>query len=89
MAARQVIPSSVIDRPKGSFPVPALKHVRGRVLEMVRDALSSRAARNRNLFRPEVLQQWLSAPSDHLTPLRGSMLWQAGLLELWLQQHVD
>ncbi len=88
-AARQVIPSSVIDRPKGYFPVPALKHVRGRVLEMVRDALSSRAARNRNLFRPEVLQQWLSAPSDHLTPLRGSMLWQAGLLELWLQQHVD
>lgn len=87
-AARQVIPSSVIDRPKGYFPVPALKHVKGRVLEMVRDALNSRAARERDLFRPEVLQRWLAAPSEHITPLRGSMLWQAGLLELWLQAHV-
>jgi len=30
-AARQVIPSEVIDRPKGYFPVPALKHLKGRV----------------------------------------------------------
>ena len=27
--ARQVIPSQVIDRPKGYFPVPALKYIEG------------------------------------------------------------
>ncbi|WP_291218163.1 N-acetylglutaminylglutamine amidotransferase [Hydrogenophaga sp.] len=87
-AARRVIPSEVIDRPKGYFPVPALKHLRGPVLESVRDALNSQAARERGLFRPAYVQQLLDDPSAHMTPLRGSKLWQLGLLELWLQQHV-
>lgn len=87
-AARSVIPSEVIDRPKGYFPVPALKHLRGPVLESVRDALNSQAARERGLFRPAYVQQLLDDPSAHMTPLRGSKLWQLGLLELWLQQHV-
>ena len=38
-AARQVIPSDVIDRPKGYFPVPALTHLEGPYLDLVRDAL--------------------------------------------------
>jgi asparagine synthase (glutamine-hydrolysing) len=88
-AARSVIPSEVIDRPKGYFPVPALKHLRGPVLESVRDALNSQAARERGLFRPAYVQQLLDDPSAHMTPLRGSKLWQLGLLELWLQQHVQ
>jgi len=87
-AARSVIPSEVIDRPKGYFPVPALKHLRGPVLESVRDALNSQAARERGLFRPAYVQQLLDDPSAHMTPLRGSKLWQLGLLELWLQHHV-
>ncbi|MDM7942958.1 MAG: N-acetylglutaminylglutamine amidotransferase [Hydrogenophaga sp.] len=87
-AARRVIPSEVIDRPKGYFPVPALKHLRGPVLESVRDALGSQAARERGLFRPAYVQQLLDDPSAHMTPLRGSKLWQLGLLELWLQQHL-
>ena len=40
---RRVIPAEVIDRPKGYFPVPALKYLRGEVLEMVRDLVHSRA----------------------------------------------
>lgn len=87
-AARKVIPSAVIDRPKGYFPVPALKHLRGPVLEQVRDALSSRSARERGLFREDYVAQLLADPSAHLTPLRGSKLWQLGLLEWWLQTHV-
>jgi asparagine synthase (glutamine-hydrolysing) len=86
--ARAVIPHEVIDRPKGYFPVPALKHLKGRVLETVKDALHSRAARERGLFRAEYVQQLLAAPSEHITPLRGSKLWQLGLLELWLQTHL-
>ena len=88
-AARKVIPSAVIDRPKGYFPVPALKYLQGRVLEQVRDSLSSRAARERNLFRQPYVELLLSDPGAHITPLRGSKLWQLGLLEWWLQTHVD
>ncbi|MEZ5740156.1 MAG: asparagine synthase-related protein [Burkholderiaceae bacterium] len=86
--ARQVLPAAVIDRPKGYFPVPALKYIQGPYLELVRDALHSRAARERGLFDSEWLAQLLDDPSAHITPLRGSELWQVGLLELWLQEQL-
>jgi len=85
--ARQVIPSEVIDRPKGYFPVPALKYIDGPYLDFVRDALTSDAARQRGLFRKAYLNKLLDAPTEHITPLRGSKLWQVALLELWLQAH--
>jgi len=86
-AARLVVPSEVIDRKKGYFPVPELKYLDGPYLDLVRDALTSTAARDRGLFRPAYLDKLFDAPADHITPLRGSELWQVGLLELWLQNH--
>jgi asparagine synthase (glutamine-hydrolysing) len=85
--ARMVIPSEVIDRKKGYFPVPQLKYVDGPYLDLVRDALTSQAARERGLFRQDYLDSLFEAPSKHITPLQGSELWQVGLLELWLQTH--
>ena len=86
-AARQVIPSEVIDRKKGYFPVPELKYIDGPYLDLVRDALTSQPARERGLFRKDYLETLFANPADHITPLRGSELWQVGLLELWLQTH--
>jgi asparagine synthase (glutamine-hydrolysing) len=77
----------VIDRKKGYFPVPALKYIQGPYLELVRDALSSQAARERGLFRRDYLETLFAAPTEHITPLQGSELWQAAALELWLQTH--
>ena len=51
-AARRVIPAEVIDRPKGYFPVPALTHLEGPYLDLVRDALYAPEAKERGLFRP-------------------------------------
>jgi len=84
-AARLVVPGEVIDRPKGYFPVPALKYIQGPYLEMVRDALTGRAARERGLFQESYLDSLFAAPTEHITPLRGSELWQVALLEMWLQ----
>ncbi|MCV7348782.1 N-acetylglutaminylglutamine amidotransferase [Mycobacterium parmense] len=86
-AARRVIPSEVIDRPKGYFPVPALTHLEGPYLEMVRDALYSPVAKERGLFRADAVDALLADPNGKLTPLRGNELWQIALLELWLQRH--
>lgn len=86
-AARLVVPSEVIDRPKGYFPVPALKYIDGPYLEMVKEALNRPAARERGLFRQDYLDTLFAAPKDHITPLRGSELWQVALLELWLQER--
>ena len=88
-AARGIVPDAVIDRPKGYFPVPALSHLEGPVLELVGDALRSDAARARGLFRSDVVEEMLASPNEHRTNLDGSTLWQLGLLELWLQEHVD
>ena len=86
-AARAVIPAEVIDRPKGYFPVPALKYLRGDFLTYVRDILSSQAARTRGIFRPEAIDHMMKDPDKHITPLRGSKLWQVALLEAWLQTN--
>ena len=84
-AARRVIPADVIDRPKGYFPVPALTHLEGPYLDLVRDALYAPVAKERGLFRPEAVDALLADPNGRLTPLRGNELWQIALLELWLQ----
>lgn len=86
-AARRVIPHEVIDRPKGYFPVPALKYLQGPYLDLVKDVLNAPAARQRGIFRQEYVDMLLKAPTEHITPLRGSKLWQVTLLEYWLQQH--
>jgi asparagine synthase (glutamine-hydrolysing) len=86
-AARSVIPAAVIDRPKGYFPVPALKYLRGEFLDYVRDTLDTQAARMRGLFRRDVVEDMLRSPDSHITPLRGSKVWQIALLEAWLQKH--
>ena len=86
-AARSVIPAEVIDRPKGFFPVPALKFLRGEFLDYVRDTIDTQAARSRGLFRREQLDRMLQEPDSHLTPLRGSKVWQIALLEAWLQMQ--
>jgi asparagine synthase (glutamine-hydrolysing) len=86
-AARRVIPPEVIDRPKGYFPVPALKYLQGPYLELVRDALHAPEARQRGLFEDAYVARLLGDPNEELTPLRGNKLWQLGLLELWLQAH--
>ena len=84
-AARLVVPHEVIDRKKGYFPVPQLKYIQGEYLDMVRDALGSAKARERGLFKQDYLDTLFDDPASHITPLRGSELWQVALLEMWLQ----
>ena len=82
--ARQVLPHDVIDRPKGYFPVPPLIQLEGPYVDLLRDALTSTAARDRGLFRPEHVRHLLDNPNE-LTTLRYNKLWELGVLELWLQ----
>ncbi len=87
--ARGLLPDAVIDRPKGYFPMPALKYVRGDFLSFMQEILESRACRERGIYAPAYMNMLLSAPEMHLTRLQGSKLWHLALLELWLQRNVD
>jgi asparagine synthase (glutamine-hydrolysing) len=84
-AARGLVPDAVIDRPKGYFPVPALKYLRGAFLEFVRNTLDTPRARQRGLFQRSYVERLLSNPERELTPKGHSKLWQVALLECWLQ----
>jgi asparagine synthase (glutamine-hydrolysing) len=85
-ASRGIVPDEVIDRPKGYFPVPAIRHLSGTLLDDVRDALTAPAARQRGLFRKEYVDELLDSPNTQRTTLGSNALWQLGLLELWLQR---
>ena len=84
-AARGVVPDEVIDRKKGYFPVPGIRHLAGPMLDKVREALTAPAARSRGLFREEYVARLLTDPNTPRTTLGANQLWQLALLEMWLQ----
>lgn len=90
LVSRGLLPDSVIDRPKGYFPMPALKYVRGEFLEFMQDILGSQSCRSRGLFRRQYIDQLLEQPTaeSSFTRIQGSKLWQLALTEYWLQRHL-
>jgi asparagine synthase (glutamine-hydrolysing) len=86
-AARGVVPDSIIDRPKGYFPVPAIRHLEGPFLDRVRDAVTDPVAKARGLVRRDWLDAMLADPNTARTNLGSNALWQVALLEMWLQER--
>jgi asparagine synthase (glutamine-hydrolysing) len=86
-AARRLLPAAIVDREKGYFPVPGIRHLSGPLLAKVREALLCRTARERNLFRPTYVHRLLETPNEIRSTLGSNMTWQLGLLEMWLQLH--
>jgi asparagine synthase (glutamine-hydrolysing) len=84
-ASRAFLPPEVVDRTKGYFPVPGIRHLHGEVFDMVRDALTNDAARTRGLYRPDTVKALLAAPNQTRTTLGSNALWQLAVLEMWLQ----
>ena len=86
--ARGLIPDAVIDRPKGYFPMPALKYVRGEFLDFMRDIINSDKCRERGIYSRKYVNKLLDNPEEHHTKLQGSKLWHLVALEYWLQRHI-
>jgi asparagine synthase (glutamine-hydrolysing) len=84
-ASRALLPAEVIDRTKGYFPVPGIRHLHGEMMDLVRDALTNDAARARGLYRKETVDKLLAAPNETRTTLGANALWQLAVLEMWLQ----
>jgi len=86
-AARGVVPDAVIDRPKGYFPVPAIRQLEGPFLDRVRDAVTDPRAKDRGMVRREWIDAMLADPNTVRTNLGSNALWQVALLEMWLQER--
>ena len=87
--SRGIIPDGVIDRPKGYFPMPALKYVRGEFFDFMQDTLNSQACISRNIYDRDYVARLLAEPEGHFTRIQGSKVWHLALLEQWLQRNVD
>lgn len=85
--ARRYVPSEVIDRSKGYFPLPSLRYLNGPFLDFVRDTMTSAKARERGLYRYDFIDHMLQHPEAEMSPKDHSRLWQAAVLEAWLQAH--
>ncbi len=83
--ARDLLPASVLDKPKQGFGVPLDKWFRGELQPMVRDTIGSRAFRERGLFNvagvTALFEQHLAGVAE-----RGELLWLVLNFERWAQR---
>ena len=87
--ARGLLPDAVIDRPKGYFPVPALKYVRGEFLDFMRDVLDSPACRERGLFQRSYVEALLADPDRPIPRYWAASCgtwrcWNSGCSAMWI-----
>ncbi|ASQ47328.1 N-acetylglutaminylglutamine amidotransferase [Legionella clemsonensis] len=84
---RTMLPKQIVDRPKGYFPVPALKYLEGSTLELMREVLSPKNIKHRGIFNSQAIENLFTQSEENFTPSGISKLWQVGLLEYWFQCH--
>jgi asparagine synthase (glutamine-hydrolysing) len=87
-AAKDLLPASVLNRPKMGFPVPFGLWTRGAWHDAVRDVLLDARARQRGVTDPRAVAALLEA---HRTGRRdaGDVLWTLLNLELWYRTWID
>ncbi|MFF5719193.1 asparagine synthetase B family protein [Streptomyces buecherae] len=85
-AVRDLLPATVVDRPKSGMRVPVQQWLSGPLRELGGDLLLGSAARRRGLFRPETVRTWMRGDGT-LLPRQGGKLWLVLTLELWLRSY--
>lgn len=85
-AVRDLLPGTVVDRPKSGMRVPVQQWLTGPLRDLGQELLLGRRSRGRGLFRPETVRTWLKGEGT-LLPRQGGKLWLVLTLELWLRSY--
>jgi asparagine synthase (glutamine-hydrolysing) len=87
-AMRDVLPSSILNRPKMGFPVPFASWMRGSWNSVARDVLLDGRTRQRGILEPAAVDRLLR---DHAAGRAegGDRLWTLLNLELWYRTFID
>jgi asparagine synthase (glutamine-hydrolysing) len=86
--ARDLLPRSILERPKMGFPVPFADWSRGAWHGIMRDVLLDRRARERGVFDPAAVESLLD---EHRAgrARAGDILWSLLNVELWYRTAID
>lgn len=85
-AVRDLLPATVVDRPKSGMRVPVQQWLAGPLRELGHDLLLSRRAAERGLFRRDTVRTWMRGEGT-LLARQGGKLWLVLTLELWLRSY--
>ena len=87
-AVRDLLPSTIIDRPKSGMRVPVQNWLHGALKDLANDLLFGLSARQRGLFQEKTIRTWLKG-EGLIYARQGGKLWLLLTLELWLQSFLD
>ncbi len=87
-AVRDLLPATIIDRPKSGMRVPVQNWLHGALRDLSNDLLFGKKARERGLFQETTVRTWLKG-EGLIYARHGGKLWLLLTLELWLQAFLD
>ncbi len=87
-AVRDLLPATIIDRPKSGMRVPVQNWLNGALKDLSNDLLFGKKARERGLFQEKTIRTWLKG-EGLIYARQGGKLWLLLTLELWLQAFLD
>ena len=87
-AVRDLLPTTIIDRPKSGMRVPVQNWLTGALKDLSNDLLFGKKARERGLFQEKTIKTWLKG-EGLIYARQGGKLWLLLTLELWLQAFLD
>lgn len=82
---REMLPAALLDRARGYFPAPAVRHLDEPYLTMLRVALYRPKAKEAELLQPLSVEILRSRPNDHRTRTGANSFWVLRVLEMYLQ----
>jgi asparagine synthase (glutamine-hydrolysing) len=87
-AAADLLPDTIVHRPKSGMRVPVQRWLRGPLADLARDVLLGRRTAERGVLRQDLIRDWLRGRGS-LYPRHGAKVWQVLTLELWLRSFLD
>jgi Asparagine synthase (glutamine-hydrolyzing) len=85
-AVRDLLPSTILYRPKSGMLMPVNYWLHGPLSAMANDVLLGPSARTRNLFREQTVRAWMQG-RGLVWRRHGQFIWLLLTLELWLRAY--
>jgi len=86
LAVRDLLPETILNRPKSGMLMPVQYWLHGPLREMANDLLLGSQARARGLFREQTVRAWMQG-RGLIWRRHGQFIWLLLTLELWLRAY--